>query len=61
MTKDKNGKSYNGLPSSHSNGKAVTGPPNRAGSENSLLDEDDWGLARGMDEDGSFREGRYAQ
>ena len=47
---------YTGVPTG-SNGTAE--PPNRAGSENSLLDEDDC-LRKGMAEDGSFREGRYA-
>ena len=47
---------YTGVPND-SNGTARQ--PNRAGSENSLLDEDDC-LRKGMDEDGSFREGRYA-
>ena len=56
-TKENKGKSYNGI-QNHANG--TKGNPNRAGSENSLLDEDDF-LRRGMDEDGSFREGRYAQ
>ena len=51
------GGSYTGVPN-HSNGTAPR--KNISGSENSLLDEDDW-LHRGMDEDGSFREGRYAQ
>ena len=41
---------------SHANG---TGRNNISGSENSLLEEDDW-LRKGMDEDGSFREGKYA-
>ena len=50
------GNSYQGVPT-HSNGNGITG--GRVGSENSLLEEDDW-LRKGMDEDGSFREGRYA-
>ena len=45
---------YNGVPTTNGNGRN-----NISGSENSLLEEDDW-LRRGMDEDGSFREGKYA-
>ena len=40
----------------HPNGAGRNGI---SGSENSLLEEDDW-LRKGMDEDGSFREGKYA-
>jgi len=49
-------------PSQVKNGSKVSLDGGVAGSENSLLnltDEDLW-LRRGMDEDGSFREGRYA-
>ena len=56
-SKGAKGGAYAGVPS-HSNGTGAR--KNISGSENSLLDEDDW-LRRGMDEDGSFREGRYAQ
>ena len=56
-SKGNKGNPYTGVPS-HSNG--TTGHKNMSGSENSLLEEDDW-LRKGMDEDGSFREGRYAQ
>jgi len=46
---------YNNVPT-HPNGAGRNGI---SGSENSLLEEDDW-LRKGMDEDGSFREGKYA-
>jgi hypothetical protein len=58
-SKGSKGKSYTGIPT-HSNGTSNGIRGNISGSENSLLDEDAW-LGKGMDEDGSFREGRYAQ
>ena len=56
-SKGSKGNPYTGVPN-QSNG--VSSRNNISGSENSLLEEDDW-LRKGMDEDGSFREGRYAQ
>ena len=47
---------------STSNGGLKKGNDGLRGSENSLLNaEDDMWLVKGMEEDGSFREGRYAQ